>query len=65
MTDKSKKVVRDIQRRTGWKYTFCLFLVQQLGYEAVSQAVDDNEGTMEALGDTLHARAKAAERGSP
>ncbi len=61
MTDKSggKKLVRDVQKRTGWKYVFCVNLVDRLGYEAVSQAIDDNEGTMVDLANTLNARASA------
>jgi len=65
MTDKKKKVVRDIQDRTGWKYQFCLFIVTQLGYEYVSKAVDDLEDkkeTKEQLSNRLNKEAKTAQK---
>jgi hypothetical protein len=42
MTSKSKgkRQVRDVQEQTGWPYQHTLFLVQQLGYDPVSEAVD-------------------------
>lgn len=40
MSSNLKKMVRDVQRRTGWNYTFCLHLVRGLGYEVVSKAID-------------------------
>ncbi len=49
MTDKSKKAVRDIQNRTGWRYQGVKFLVDTLGYEAVSRAVDDAQEESEKL----------------
>lgn len=35
-----KKMVRDVQERTGWKYAFALHLVRELRYETVSEAID-------------------------
>lgn len=42
MTDKSKgkHQVRDIQDQTGWPYQHTKFLIEQLGYSLVSEAVD-------------------------
>ena len=62
MADKKKKLVRDVQNRTGWKYSFCLFLVDNLGYEEVSRCIDDNVSSMESLGDGLNERAKEAQK---
>ena len=62
MTDKKKKYARDIQDRTGWAYSFCLFLNSMLGYEAVSQAVDDADGALVPLGERLNRQAKEAQR---
>lgn len=62
-----KKLVRDIQKRTEWSYTFCLRIVTALGYETVSREVDDHffkpsrlrrSPSLEALGVELNRRAK-------
>lgn len=37
---RAKREVRDIQRRTDWPYQATKFIVEQLGYEVVSDAVD-------------------------
>jgi hypothetical protein len=37
---KSKTQVRDVQEQTGWPYQHTKFLIEQLGYGAVSEAVD-------------------------
>jgi hypothetical protein len=65
MTSKSKSrgQVRDVQEQTGWPYQHTLFLVQQLGYGPVSEAVDacapDKLGDLRReLGD----KARAAQR---
>ncbi len=60
----AKKEVRDVQTRTGWGYSFCLFLVRTLGYEEVSRAIDDNAASMVDLGNALNERAKKAQRGA-
>lgn len=41
---KFKKLVRDIQARSGWGYAFCHHLVTRLGYEEVSSRIDEYEG---------------------
>ena len=60
---RAKKEVRDVQARTGWVYTFALFLVRSLGYEEVSRAIDENEESMVTLGVALNQRAKEANAG--
>ena len=40
MTDKRKREARDVNERTGWGYQFCRRLVDVLGYDRVSNAVD-------------------------
>lgn len=65
--DKSlKKLVRDVQERTHWNYAFCRRLVTVLGYERVSQAIDDApaDAAPGAVGDALNAEASAKERAS-
>jgi hypothetical protein len=37
---KGKHQVRDVQDQTGWPYQHAKFLVEQLGYSFVSEAVD-------------------------
>jgi hypothetical protein len=63
MTNKAKKLRRDIQDRTGWTYGFCHYLVSSLGYEEVSKAIDDapeTHGALEELGRVLNKRANDA-----
>lgn len=60
---KLKKLVRDIQDRTGWRYQGTLRIVREVGYDEVSQMVDDlgDEPTDEQLSDlrkTLDQKAK-------
>lgn len=55
MTNKAKRVVRDIQERARCSYSFALFLVRELGYEEVSRRLDDGVTT-----DALNAAAKEA-----
>ena len=66
MTNKAKRKVRDIQDQTGWKYTFCQFLVSELGYAVVSEAVDacplGDRKAYETLGDQLNEKARAAQK---
>jgi hypothetical protein len=65
MTSKSKGKgqVRDVQEQTGWPYQHTLFLVQQLGYGPVSEAVDAcPQGDMDALRRRLGDEARAAQR---
>jgi len=38
-----KREARDIQKRTGWAYQFCLSLVTALDYEKVSREIDDSK----------------------
>lgn len=42
-----KKLVRDIQRRSGWSYTSCLRFIDALGYEHVSGQIDKALGECE------------------
>ena len=67
MADKQKKRVRAVQDLTGWKYQFCLFLVRQLGQDAVLEALADGDcaGPMRRspeVARALNERAKAAQR---
>jgi len=59
MANKRKKEVRDIQKRTGWSYTFCLFVCRALGYTRVSDELDAGK-----TGDELNVLAKEANSGS-
>ena len=63
MTDKSKAKVRDIQEQTGWPYQHTKFLVEQLGYGVVSEAVDACHSCgYDALRTELGAKAREAQR---
>jgi hypothetical protein len=59
MANKFKRDVRDIQKRTGWAYSFCLFIVRALGYTRVSDELDNGTSSK-----TLNELAKEANRGS-
>ena len=41
MPSNLKRMVRDVQERTGWKYAFALHLVRELRYEVVDDAIDN------------------------
>ena len=65
MTDKGKGKanVRDIQEQTGWPYQHTKFIVEQLGYGAVSEAVDACHSCgYDALRAELGAKAREAQR---
>ena len=62
MTDKGKAKVRDIQGQTGWPYQHTKFIVEQLGYSLVSEAVDScSPGAYDALRTELGAKAREAQ----
>jgi hypothetical protein len=68
MTNKSKRRVRDIQEQTGWPYTAALFIVRELGYGVVSEAVDAcpvDVQAYEALREKLAAQARDVQRARP
>lgn len=62
-----KKLVRDIQTRSGWSYMFCIRVVSHFGYEVVSKEIDVSKDLAE-LGGRFHremktsAQAAAAQR---
>lgn len=67
MTDKRKQKIRDIQDQSGWSYSFCMFLVDNLTYAVVSEALDKlpkreplNADQWDLLGKVLNQRAKMA-----
>ncbi len=63
MTNKSKGKVRDIQEQTGWPYQHTKFIVEQLGYGAVSEAVDACHSCgYDVLRTELGAKAREAQR---
>jgi hypothetical protein len=63
VTDKSKAKVRDIQGQTGWPYQHTKFLVEQLGYSLVSEAVDAcPPGGYDTLRTELGAKAREAQK---
>ena len=68
MSHGKNKYVRDIQEQTKWQYTFCLRLVDTLGYGYVSEEIDKVADAAECggyspsfidLGSRLNAEAKA------
>jgi hypothetical protein len=55
--------VRDIQDQTGWPYQHTKFLIEQLGYSLVSEAVDVcPPGGYDALRTVLGAKAREAQK---
>jgi hypothetical protein len=65
MTNKSKgkTQVRGVQNQTGWPYQHTKFLVEQLGYGAVSEAVDSSHsGAYDDLRRVLGERAREAQK---
>jgi hypothetical protein len=58
-----KKMIRDIMRRTGWPYTQVLPMVEHVGYEEVSNALDDApEATWGAVKLVLAEKARKAQK---
>jgi hypothetical protein len=60
---KSKTETRDIQDQTGWPYQHTRFLLEQLGYGLVSEAVDAcPQGQYDELRRKLGVEARAAQK---